>query len=153
MQHREASVPARPRLLLVEDSFTVAEGLKVVLEGLGFAIVGMAGTVEKAVALVGTRDFELAIVDINLHGETAAPVVSALQQRGKPLVYLSGYSDTGMLPSHLRGYPHLGKPIDPDALAAVLRELLHGGPVGMTSGDDTARRGTIGRSAKDEWLR
>jgi DNA-binding NtrC family response regulator len=139
----------RPRLLVVEDSFPAAEALKVLLEGLGFAVVGMAGTIEKALHLVHTLDFELAILDIALHGETVAAVVSAVQQRGKAAIFLSGYSNVDMLPSHLRGYPRLEKPVDPDVLVVVLRELLQQESVGTSCGDRTAGDATSGRSSKD----
>jgi DNA-binding NtrC family response regulator len=112
------------RLIVVEDSFPVADGLKYLLDGLGCHVVGMAGNVRSALDLVATAPFDVAVLDIDLHGERVTPVADAVRQRGKAVIFLSGYGDEEVLPVHLRGLPRLEKPVDPSQLAGLIRRVL-----------------------------
>ena len=119
------SAKATPaRLLVVEDSFPVAHNLKSLLETMGCDVVGMAGDVRRALALVKTLSFDLALLDIDLHGEHVGAVADAVVQRGKPVIFLSGYGDADVLPEHLRALPRLEKPVDPNELHAAIAAAL-----------------------------
>jgi DNA-binding response OmpR family regulator len=111
---------ARARLIVVEDNFTIASSLKFLLETTSFDVVGMASNVPSALDLVATVPFDLALLDIDLHGERASPVADAICQRGRPVIFLSGYGETEVLPPHLRHLPRLEKPVDPSELLAVI---------------------------------
>jgi DNA-binding response OmpR family regulator len=115
---------AQFRLIVVEDSFPVADGLKYLLQTVGCDVVGMAGSVRTALELVATTPFDLALLDIDLHGEHVAPVAEAVRRRGKPVIFLSGYGDEEVLPPDLRALPRLEKPVDPDELLAVIARAL-----------------------------
>lgn len=80
------------RILIVEDEPLIAENLRTELVDAGFEIVGIAARVEKALILLDEIAFDVAIVDANLAGRTAAPVAAALSKRGVPFVVLSGYA-------------------------------------------------------------
>ena len=112
------------RLIVVEDSFPVAHNLKSRLETMGCDVVGMAGDVRRALALVKTLSFDLALLDIDLHGEHVGAVADAVVQRGKPVIFLSGYGDADVLPEHLRALPRLEKPVDPNELSAAIAAAL-----------------------------
>jgi DNA-binding response OmpR family regulator len=112
------------RLIVVEDSFPVAHNLKSLLETMQFDVVGMAGDVRRALALVKTLRFDLALLDIDLHGEHVGAVADAIVQRGKSIIFLSGYGDADVLPEHLRGLPRLEKPVDPSELHAAIAAAL-----------------------------
>lgn len=114
------------KVLIVEDNFSVANSLKYLLEASGFDVVGMAGNVGAALELVATLDFDLALLDIDLHGEHVAPVAGAVGRHGKPAIFLSGYGDADILPPKLRELPRLDKPIDPDMLFSVIETALAG---------------------------
>jgi FixJ family two-component response regulator len=51
-------------------------------------------------------------------------VADAVLERGKPVVFLSGYGDTDMLPPRLRTLPRLEKPVDERELFAVIQRAL-----------------------------
>lgn len=114
----------RARLIVVEDSFPVANSLKYLLQTGGCDVVGMAGNVRTALDLVATAPFDVALLDIDLHGEQAAPVAEAVRQRGKLVIFLTGYGDAEVLPPHLRGLPRLEKPVDAKELFAVIDRAL-----------------------------
>jgi CheY-like chemotaxis protein len=109
------------RLMVVEDEFIVAMDLASRLEDLGAEIVGPAGTVEDALALVETQGGRLdgSVLDINLHGARVYPVADRLAALGLPFVFTTGY-DALVLPPAYAGMPRFEKPIDVAALAQLL---------------------------------
>jgi DNA-binding NarL/FixJ family response regulator len=46
---------------------------------LGYRVAGEAGRIEEALELVQRTDFDIAILDINLHSEPIFPVVEAIK--------------------------------------------------------------------------
>jgi DNA-binding NtrC family response regulator len=114
----------RARLIVVEDSFPVAQGLEYLLQTAGCDVVGMASSVATALELVATATFDVALLDIDLRGEHVGTVADAVRQRGKPVIFLSGYGDAEVLPVHLRAHPRLEKPVDANELFAVIDRAL-----------------------------
>lgn len=112
-----------PRILVVEDEPVIALTLEEVLIDAGFAIAGVAGKLDKALALVESGACDAAIVDANLVGVSASPVAIALEARGLPYIVMSGYS-----PDQMRGeYPRaifLSKPCRPELLLETLNSIL-----------------------------
>jgi len=104
-------------LILVED----------VLEDLGCTAVMAAATVERALELIATNDFDVAMLDVNLNGDRTYAVAQALAHRGVPFVFATGYA--GRLRKGYEHRPVLSKPYRPHQLAATLAGLLPpGGP-------------------------
>ena len=112
------------RFIIIEDNFPVASGLKYLLESAGCDVAGMAGNIHSALALVADASFDLALLDIDLRGEIVTPIAEAVRQKGKPLVFLTGFGDGELLPPHLRELPRLEKPVDQNELFGVLRQML-----------------------------
>src|SRR4051794_18564375 len=81
------------RLLVVEDEYLIAASLARELEGRGAEVVGPAGSVRDALALVEAEGDRLdgAVLDINLRDERVYPVADALVARGVPFIFLTGY--------------------------------------------------------------
>jgi DNA-binding response OmpR family regulator len=88
----------------------------------GAEIAGTAVTVAEAKALLG-RDPTLAVLDINLAGETSFSVAERLAERGVPVLFATGYDAAGLVPEHLKAVPTLQKPIDGATLVRRLAEL------------------------------
>jgi DNA-binding LytR/AlgR family response regulator len=120
---------ARPRLIVVEDNFAVADGLKYLLEGYGCDVVGMVGDVARALDLVASVPFDLVLLDIDLRGEHVGPVAEAAQHQGRPVIFLSGYGEADVLPPDLRALPRLDKPVDSERLLAAIARALAVTPV------------------------
>jgi DNA-binding response OmpR family regulator len=116
----------KPRILIVEDEPLIALILEEVLIDAGFAIAGVAGKLDKALALVESDACDAAVVDANLVGVSASPVAIALAARGLPYIVMSGYS-----PDQMRGeYPRaifLSKPCRPELLLETLNSILRAG--------------------------
>lgn len=112
--------PAGCRILIVEDEYLIASGLRRALERAGASVLGPVPTVAEAVALLAaTAGVDGAVLDINLGGEPVFPVADALRARGVPFVFTTGYSAEDVPPPY-RGVPRVEKPASP---AEILRAL------------------------------
>src|SRR3954454_16183654 len=120
------------RLLVVEDEYLIAVSLARALEGRGAEVVGPAGSVQDALALVEAAGDQLdgAVVDINLRDERVYPVADALAARGLPFVFLTGY-DAQLIPDAYAGAPRCEKPVSSALLARKLSKAFH--PFGDTA--------------------
>jgi DNA-binding response OmpR family regulator len=110
------------RILIVEDEPMIAFDLQDMLEDAGFIVAGVAGKLERALALVTTTAFDAAIVDANLGGVSSVPIAKALATRDVPFIILSGYS----LKTQQAGFPDgvfLQKPCRPEVLIRTLKTL------------------------------
>jgi CheY-like chemotaxis protein len=113
-------------ILIVEDEMLVAMVLEDMLTELGCEVV-KAARVSKAVQLVTTAAIDGAILDVNVAGEAVDPVAHALQERGIPFIFSSGYG-AGGLPAEYRDRPTLSKPFQQEELAPMLVSAIQRGP-------------------------
>ena len=96
------------KLLVVEDKPEVAECLTMVLGDLGHDVV-YAHTAKEACGAIDGADFDAAVLDFELGGETSAPVADLLSARAVPFIVASGrHADA--LPREFAGRRHLQKP-------------------------------------------
>jgi two-component SAPR family response regulator len=111
----------RPRrVLVVEDEYLLAVDLARSLERFGVEVLGPVGTVQDALDLIGAEKvIDGAVLDINLNGEPVYPVAEALQKRGAPFIFASGY-DANSVPARFDAIPRVPKPVDTEALARRL---------------------------------
>ena len=93
------------------------------LEELGCRVVAAAGDIEKAAKLALSTDFDLAILDVNVKGQTVFAVAELIQVRGLPFIFATGYGAEG-LPAQFRDQPVLQKPFEIDALAKAIEGLF-----------------------------
>jgi CheY-like chemotaxis protein len=114
------------RIFVAEDEMMIRMLLEDMLEELGYVITAQAGRIEDAMAAATTAEFDLAILDVNLNGAPIAPVADALQARGMPFVFASGYGE-GDLPEPHRDRPFLRKPFRMDSLQRMLERALGNG--------------------------
>ncbi|HAI13772.1 MAG TPA: hypothetical protein DCM28_18845 [Phycisphaerales bacterium] len=115
----------RLNVLLVEDSFAVAQSFTFLMEEYGWHIIGPAPTVEAALELIDKQKIDTAVLDINLQGQVVTPVAEKLQNRQIPFIFLTGYGSTEtMLPESLRDLPTLLKPVNEQDLLNTIDHLL-----------------------------
>lgn len=118
---------ARPlRILVVEDEMIIALFLDDFLTELGHEVVGPASRVGRAMHLVETEAFDLALLDINVAGEEIYPVAAELKARGVPFIFLSGYGARG-LRGDWAGSSMLEKPFVPEALKTSIADAVREG--------------------------
>ena len=111
------------RVLVVEDELMIRMLLEGMLTDLGYTVAAEAGSIEEAVALAKEREFDIAILDVNLNGKPITPVAEILNARGVPFVFASGYGQRGV-PEPYRSSPTLQKPFQVEALAQAIDAAL-----------------------------
>jgi len=111
------------RILVVEDELMIRMLLEDMLGQLGYTIAAEAARIDEALAAIRTTEFDVAILDVNLNGQTIAPVAEALVARGTPFVFATGYGERG-LPEAYRDRPTLKKPFQMDVLGRILESAL-----------------------------
>jgi len=119
-------VPRGLRVLVVEDEFLIAMDLALLLERQGWRVLGPAATVKQALRLLerGEEPPDVALLDVNLHGELVTPVAERLRASGIPFVLASAYDRVDLLAPALAGVPNLGKPTDARRLLATLAQAM-----------------------------
>ena len=93
------------------------------LADLGCTAISVAGTLDKALAVIAAEKFDLATLDLNLNGQRSYPAAQALRDAGVPFAFSTGYGEHGVG----EGYGHhlvLSKPYSSRQLIDVLTALL-----------------------------
>lgn len=108
------------RALVVEDSSFILLALEMLLEQHGVNIVGSASTIGEALVLSETGQTDIAILDINLHGQTVFPAADLLIQRGIPIIFTTGYDPKEILPPRYAGMPTVRKPYNTEVLMRLV---------------------------------
>lgn len=111
---------AERRILLVEDDYFIVSDLARSFEADGAEVVGPAASVADALTLLAAnRRVDGAVLDICLHGEMVFPVADALEARGVPFVFATGY-DRMVVPPRYAAIRHCEKPVEPAMLVQAL---------------------------------
>jgi CheY-like chemotaxis protein len=117
--------PNGKRVLVVEDELMIRMLLEDMLGELGYTIAAEAARLDEALDAAKNGQFDLAILDVNLNGQTIVPVAEALAARGTPFVFATGYGERG-LPDAYRDRPTLKKPFQMDGLSKTIAIALAG---------------------------
>jgi len=113
----------RTRILVVEDEPLISMMLEDFLEVLDRRVVGVADSVDTALAQLDGETIDAAILDVNLRGgEKSTPVAEALAARDIPFVFATGGTEEGV-DERFRDRPRLLKPFTMDGVAKALDAL------------------------------
>ena len=115
-------------MLLVDDEQMVARFMRELLQGWGLHVTALTSATEARQAFArAPQDYDLLLTDYTMPRMTGLDLAQALRaiRPGLPVILYSGYTDA-IPESQLGGtaVELVQKPIDPDALLAVLRKHL-----------------------------
>ncbi|HEX6613998.1 MAG TPA: response regulator [Rhodanobacteraceae bacterium] len=97
------------RVLVVESESRIARRIRDTLEDLGCEVVAIASRLAEARARAGTLEFDIALLDLELNGESCLEIATDLSERGIPFVLTVG-DGTTKIPPELKHAPVLPKP-------------------------------------------
>ena len=129
----ELAVLSGKTVLIVEDSWHIAEALETLLDSIGLKVMGPVSTLAAARRQVEEAEKKplFAIVDLHLHGELAHGFVADLKKMGIHVIVTTGYEVSGELGGP--DIPVLTKPIDTDSLLRLM--------IGMAAGQSDGPQG------------
>lgn len=110
------------KILIVEDEAIIALDLAMMVEDHGAVVDGPYGSVDKAKAHAG--DIDVAILDVDLTGETVFPVADKLSEAGVPFLFHTGRKDCDILRRKYDGAPVLQKPALEEEIVGTIRHLM-----------------------------
>jgi DNA-binding response OmpR family regulator len=115
-----AACLAGKRVLVVEDTWVVANSLQSLLEEAGLVVFGPSATIADAERLVSEQVPQLAVVDLKLNGEMAHDLIDCLHDRGVSVVVVSGLVSK----PPAKAAAILQKPFSEDALIETLCSVV-----------------------------
>jgi len=114
------------RVLIVEDDTAVSLLLQDNLARRQHVIAGTARGLAAGLQLAGSTDYDCAIVDIDLAGTEALPLVEWLEARSRPFVLITALFADDIASPRLQALPRLVKPFDSQALDAAMERACAG---------------------------
>ena len=105
------------RVLVVEDEALLALELRLAMEDEGAEVIGPAQSIFDALdAVTHVHEIDVAVLDINLAGESVYPVAELLHQRAVPFVFHTGHGLQSELAALFPGTTTFIKPTLPETL-------------------------------------
>ena len=123
MSDVETQQSAAASIFLVEDDALIRMMLRDMIEELGHRVVAETGNIQEALALAQTAIFDLALLDVNVAGQSISPVAEIIGKRGLPFVFVTGYGRGGQ-PEAFSERPTLHKPLLMAQLGEAINSIL-----------------------------
>ncbi len=121
----EKRAPGKVSTVVVEDETVAAVELETALKALGHEVIGIAGTIAAAEALVTRSLPRIVFLDVQTRGGGSAVEFAArLTQSGVDVVVLADRVDPSKLPPEMADLPVLSRPFDERRLSAMVSRLV-----------------------------
>lgn len=114
--------PAQGCILLVEDDAMVAMLVEQILLDMGLYVL-VTATLDSALIEAEIADFDAAVIDMHLRGDSADQLVDTLLLGNVPFLILSGGDQSAFHAAHPQ-ITVLAKPFDKTELEQCVRDLL-----------------------------
>jgi ActR/RegA family two-component response regulator len=109
-------------ILIIEDEYLIADDMERTLVNAGAQVVGPVGSLADVLVLLqDAPHLDFALLDLNLHGQSALAVADKLSEQNVSFAFVTGY-DSSEIPVRFHGITRLDKPVE---TAAVIR-LIQG---------------------------
>src|SRR5215831_10952807 len=114
---------AARRVLILEDEAMIAGLIQSILSAGGWSVVGPVASLERALETIDRGRLDAALLDVRINGRDVYAVADVLIRRGIPFVFVSGFTRKQM-PPRFRDCAYITKPFTPDAILALLDEVV-----------------------------
>lgn len=125
-----------PRVLIVEDSFGLAEAVCDAVRDCGLEPVGPVYTLDAGLDAAAVQPIAGAVLDIDLRGQPCFPICAVLVRRGVPFLFLSGYCEAVarlFVPGEYDWAGHVEKPFSARRFRAGLDVMLGSRPSALAA--------------------
>ena len=112
-------------ILIVEDEPLISMMLEDFLHSVGHRVSAICESVGEALDAVEATGFDLAILDVNLKGESVWPVAARLREQGIPFVLASG-GHVDPPPPEFASVPMIDKPYTIDRVTPAIEAAMVG---------------------------
>jgi len=113
---------AERRIMILEDEAIIAWDIEAELQARGFHVVGLAGFIGEALALLDGGGITVALLDINLGQDNSYGVAQTCRDRGIAVIFLSGDGGDDR-PEDLQDCEVVSKPVSYEKLVEALNRL------------------------------
>ena len=114
------------RIFVAEDEFLLALDLCDILTGAGAQVVGPARSPTEAAAMLAAQaPVDVALLDLNLAGESSESIAVTLHGQGVPVILTTGY-DAEDVPEALKGLLVCVKPLAAGVVLRAVKQALDG---------------------------
>lgn len=124
-------MPAKKRILLVDDEATITRTLKLYLEGTGAYEVRAENRGSAAVQAAREFQPDLILLDVAMPdmdgGEVAAQLRADDALKGTPIVFLTALvkkREVAASGGDIGGYPYIAKPLEPEKVVEVIENHI-----------------------------
>lgn len=112
----------KPNVLMVEDEAYLAMALEDLLTDAGYHVLG-AARLSDALDIADHEHVDVALLDINLQGESVYPLANRLRESGVPFAFASAYSkDT--IPQDFRDCELVRKPYTSERIIEAVESMV-----------------------------
>jgi CheY-like chemotaxis protein len=112
------------RVLVIEDEPLISIFIEDALADIGCEIVAVASSLAEAKSKVETVEWDVVLLDVNLHGIQSFGLAESLSEKNRPFVFSTGYGIAG-IPVNLQHIPVLQKPFQERELIEKLALALN----------------------------
>src|ERR1700750_557247 len=116
------------KVLIVEDQFLEADSLSIILRNEGYAIHGIAKSVDEAIKLIDKSKPDIVLVDVFLKGnQTGIDLARMLDKKNIPFIFLTANSNSITMEEALATKPFgfLIKPFREREIVMTLNIAVH----------------------------
>jgi DNA-binding response OmpR family regulator len=111
------------KILIIEDSYAIAESISRTIADVGFAVVGPTDTAHEAIRQIEREKLDGALLDVTLREGSAVAIANALRGHRVPFVVVTVFTHDE-LPVELRQAPYLAKPMTEFELIETVRRTF-----------------------------
>lgn len=120
-----------PDVIVVDDHYLIRKGVAVLVEELGWTVVGQAASLAQARDCVATMDWSVLVLDLNLPDGDGLEFLKEVRAAGhkQPILIHSYSPDTAVATQVFKagGSGFISKSCEPEDFQAACRKVLSGG--------------------------